>query len=489
MAELLQEPLLVNTGDADNPVPLSQAILDGYAPGNELYTFRDYPAITHEDLLSLRGASYATVFYEVTKKLLGSALPDEVLRATTEVAYSPDNFNFDDEDSNLRFLTLDSGIHVVGLSDGPTGAFKDMAMQPFARWMSYLQQQKGNPLTIMLSTSGDTGPAALNAFAGLANTEIINMLPKEGVSRFQWAQMAELADETGVHVLEIAGGFSDINDLHMKADLVYDLSSVNSVNIARIITQVPYYVASYLKAIKLEAKEIGDPVDVSVPSGNFGNALSAIIARKMGVPLRNIILATNENNTLDTLIKKGVFRLSKFQHTDSSAQDVKMPSNVWRYFAMMFRNDPEKIAHIYKSLMTVGSVAIRDLGVVDESVRVGILSATIDASDRAETIKRIYDESGRRTLIDPHTANGIAAIEQLQAKDLNIPMLSMETAKPFKFNETMMRILGIRPSRPERFEGLEERQKDRKLTQIANEAALLEYLRDHTHAQIKQRAN
>lgn len=479
--------MLINTGDIDNPVPVSQAILDGYAPGNELYTYSGYPEITHDELCELRGKDFPTIFHAVSKKLLGDAIPGEILQFTAEAAYSPENFDLDDNDNNLRFTTLPSGIHVVGLSDGPTGAFKDMAMQPFARWMSYLQQQKGDPLTILLSTSGDTGPAALNAFAGLANTEIIGMLPRKGVSQFQWAQMAELSERDGTHVLEVDGDFSYINDLHMQADLAYDLSSANSVNIARIIAQVPYYVASYLKAVELEDKEIGDPVDVSVPSGNFGNALSAIIARKMGLPLRHIIVATNENNTLDTLFKSGVFQLTEFRHTNSSAQDVRMPSNVWRYFSMIFGNDPEKIAKVYNNLTEFGSVALSDIGIVDEAVRRGISSATVTAADRAHAIKQVYDTPGpRRTIIDPHTANGLAAIEKLHAKEPNIPMLSMETAKPFKFNETMMEILGIEPPRPQRFKGLEQRQKGKSLTQIANGPELLAYLEKFTQAKRKE---
>jgi threonine synthase len=401
MTERLLEPMLVNTGDNSHPVPVSQAILEGYAPDNELYTFSDYPQISALELSELSGKSYADIFYMVTKKLLGSAMPDHVLRSTADTAYSDQNFDFDEDDHNLRFTTLPSGLHIVGLSDGPTGAFKDMAMQPFARWMSHLQAQTGNPLTILLSTSGDTGPAALNAFGGLTNTEIINMLPEAGVSAFQWSQMAELADTDGIHVLEVGGDFSYINDLHMVADLAYDLGSVNSVNIARIIAQIPYYAASYIKAVEREGLQIGDPIDVSVPSGNFGNALSAITARKMGVPIRNIVIATNENNTLDRLMSTGVFKLSEFQHTDSSAQDVRMPSNVWRYFAMAFNNDSEKISRVYHNLKEFGSVAMSEIGVEDTHLNDGILSFTVSAVQRRQAIQQVYAASNGKMIRTP----------------------------------------------------------------------------------------
>lgn len=476
------EPMLVNTGDISSPVPISQAIRDGYAPGNELYIYQEYPALSHDELEDLRGKSYPDVFYTITKKLLGSAIPDEVLRETADEAYSLENFDFDPEDRNLRFTTLPSGLTVVGLSDGPTGAFKDMAMQPFARWMKYLQAQTGNPLTILLSTSGDTGPAALNAF-----NNVINMLPEAGVSAFQWAQMAEMADRPDVHVLEVAGDFSYINDLHMEADREFDLAAVNSVNIARIVAQVPYYVASYVKAIERNGLQIGDPVDVSVPSGNFGNALAGVIARKMGLPLRNIVVATNENNTLDTLFSTGVFRLSDFQHTDSSAQDVRMPSNMWRYLSMLYGNDPDKISQTYQQLEGTGSVNINDIGVVDTELGKGILSATITGDERQAIIREVYETSGKQIIVDPHTANGIAAVKRLKLLERNdgVPVLTMETAKPFKFNEAIMRALGVVPPRPARFQGLEERMAGTVLTKIADKDELFDYLRNHTSAQPK----
>jgi len=298
--------------------------------------------------------------------------------------------------------------------------------------------------------------------------------------------MAELGLRPGVHVLEVAGDFSDINDLHMDADLVYDLASANSVNIARIIAQIPYYVASYLKAITIEGKSIGDPVDVSVPSGNFGNALSAIIARHMGVPLRNIIVATNENNVLDTLFREGLFNKSEFQHTNSSAQDIRMPSNIWRYFGMLYGNDPDKISELFQQYKAKGSVKLTDISDIDKSFIHGIISVTVRKDDRARTIRKVFDESGsQQTIIDPHTANGVAAIEMLQAQDKDVPMLAMETAKPFKFDETVSDVLGMLPPRPVRFKGLEEKQVGRHLTQIEDLDGLLAYLDTHTQAKKK----
>lgn len=489
MQKNLPQPQLINTGDTTHLTPISQAILEGYAPGNELYMYTEIPSLSLNELSDLKNASYADIFYFITKRLLGDALPDEVLRATADEAYSKDNFDFDETDHNLRFTKITSGIEVVGLSDGPTGAFKDMAMQPFARWMSYLQRQTGKSLSILLSTSGDTGPAALHAFGGLANTEIIAMLPKAGVSPFQWAQMASMDNPTeGIHVLEVAGSFSDINDIHMEADLAYDLGAVNSVNIARIVAQVPYHIASYVKAINRAGNNIGDPVDLSIPSGNFGNALAAIIARKMGAPIRNIMIATNENNTLDALFNQQKFTLSDFQHTDSSAQDVKMPSNAWRYLAMLFNNNTDKIRQTYKALVNTGSADIEAIGIEDPSVIDGIYATTITQEERHQTMRDVFEANDHEVIIDPHTANSVAGAIKLRTlidDKLNVPLVAYETAKPFKFDKIVEAVVSVVPPRPARFSQLEQQESDKKLTQIANATELLNYLARHTLAKTK----
>lgn len=491
MLEKVAEPVLINTGDIGHPVPVSEAILRGSAPDGESFTYSSFPEITFEELSALQGADHATIFHAVTNKFLGTAIPEEVQRSIAEETYSTDNFDFDD--GKLRMVKLPSGIVLAGLSDGPTGAFKDMAMQPMARWTKYLHEQKGgDPLTIMLATSGDTGPAALDAFSGLA--EIINMLPKEGVSEFQWAQMAEAGERDDVHILEVDGDFTTADKLRRRANEDYYLGAANSVNIARVIAQTAYHVATYLRTIEVEGRQIGDPVDISIPSGNFGNVLSAIIAREMGVPFRKIIVATNENNTLDRLVQDGVFRLTEYQRTDSSAQDIEMPSNVWRYFMMMFGNDPEKVARVYEKLNEDGEVVIDDIGVENERVRDGIMSATVYKDERAQVITDTYLESGGSSMIEFHTANAIAALLKLQRagkldiSDPGILTAATETAKPYKFTQLMMELLGVPIPRPKRFVGLEERQAGKELFQIADYADLRAYLNANTSARAKSSA-
>lgn len=491
MAEQAPETQLINTGDVDHPTPISQAILDGYAPGQELYMFKDYPQFTAQELANYQGQSYTHIFDRVTQKLLGSAMPADFLSAAAEAAYSPDKFDFDPEDQNLRFTELESGITVVGLSDGPTAAFKDMAMQPFALWTEHLLKETGGEQTILFSTSGDTGPAALEAFGGIDNVEMIGMFPGKGhgnVSEFQRSQMIERGQPDNIHVLEVPGDFTYANDLQMDAEQVFDLGAVNSANIARIIAQIPYHVASYVKAIERNELLIGDPVDLSIPSGNFGNAMSAILAKRMGVPIRNIIVATNENNTLDTFLKTGVYeKWEEMFTTDSPAQDIKRSSNIWRAFNMMFANDPEKQAQFYQTWKKEGKADINEIGVDDHTVLDGIASATITSAQRTRAIRDIRLDSRGKTMIDPHTANGVAAVFEtgLWTPNQGVPMLAMETAKPFKFDETMMRILGATAERPERFRYVEARAANLAIASVANKRQLFSYLRNHTGAQPK----
>lgn len=484
--ERLDQPRLFSTGGSEQFVPLSSGLLEGYAPDGELYMLADLPEFTPEDLQVLAGMDYSDIFNEVTKMLLGRAIPRGVRELSAAKFAGEDFFTFD-RDGNLPFTRLQNGLIAVGLSEGPTGSFKDMAMQPLSVWMNFLQRIKGNPMTLMVSTSGDTGPAALAAFSEMTDIDIVAISPSRGVSPLQRAQMAGYANPNkGVHVLEVDTDFSGINQMHVEVDQAFDLGSVNSVNIGRLIAQVPYYVTSYLKAIRQSGGNIGDPVDVSIPSGNFGNALSAIIARKMKLPIRKIIVATNENDTLSTLFNTGVFKLSDFQPTNSSAQDVRLPSNVRRYFSLLFNNDPGKIARVYERLQAVGHVAIWDeIGIDDPSIWQGVMAATVTKEARAKAIKGESEASDGAVILDPHTANGVAAVHILDMLDSGVPMLVMETAKAFKFGRTVMDILDtdIEPLRPYRFQGLEERYGRRSLIRIPpNGRSLGLYLINNTRA-------
>jgi threonine synthase len=289
----------------------------------------------------------------------------------------------------------------------------------------------------------------------------------------------------GVHVLQSDHDFSKLNDLQMMADQAYDLGAVNSVNPGRIIAQTAYNFSVYLKTIAEAGKEIGDPVDITIQSGNMGNALSAIYARKMGLPYRNIIMATNENDTIYSMIEHGVYLNQKGPKTDSSAQDVNNPSNAWRYFGTLYGNDPEKVARVFKLWKETGRAAIKDIGIEDTSVWENLMAARVTADERTAITRQVFYGTNRRVIIDPHTANGLAAIEKLKAAgrlDDDVPMVAVETARAYKFDRITHERIGWTMGRPTRYIDFEAAQRGKRLPKISTAEDLLSYIALNTNA-------
>ena len=476
----MPEMLLAHTGDPDSRTSIRQAILQGYAPDGELYVPHEYPAFSDRELYALQGEKYATVFYETIKKFLSDVIPDEELRQISEESYSPDVFDF--EDGRLRLNQLPSGLYVAGLSDGPTGAFKDMAMQPFARLVEAIRAHGGvsEILDLLVATSGDTGPAAQHAFGAVDGIRSFTMFPRgEGTSRVQRGQMIGMHNGDNIHSLEVDADFSDINDIHMRLEKEFEVGAVNSVNIARLIAQVAYHVGTYLETIEHHSKAVfGDPIDISIPSGNFGNGLAAIIARHMGVPIRNIIIATNENDALSRYFNEGVYTnvpAGSEKHTDSSAQDIRNASNIWRYFDMVYgaRN-----AEIWQEWSANGAVDLSKLAKPGHEYARDIKATTVNGIARAAMMWNVWEDSKHTTMIDPHTANAVVGGEKF--RDMyGVPMVAYETAKPFKFPDTMKFILGVEAPVPDRFIDVETKATDKEVPQLTNEDAVRGYLHEN----------
>lgn len=475
--------LLAHTGDPDSRTTMSDAILDGYAPDGELYVPIEYPTLSDRELYNLRSADYPTIFYEVTKKFLYGVIPDDELRRTATEAYSPQLFDFDE--GSLRLNETSSGIYIAGLSDGPTGAFKDMAMQPFARWVEAIRKTKGieETLNLLISTSGDTGPAAQHAFGSVQGVHSFTMFPQgKGASEFQRAQMIGMHNGENVHSLEVAADFTDINNMHMQLEERFEVGAVNSVNIARLIAQVPYHVATYLQTIEASGGIFGDEVDITIPSGNFGNGLAAIIARKMGVPIRNIIIATNENNTLSRFFNEGVYPnvpKEDEKQTTSSAQDIRNASNWWRLAHMLYGGrNPE----IYKQWKEQGDVDLTHAKITSGEYLRGIRATTIDELARHAMMMTVWESSNGRTMIDPHTANAVVAAERFKDRR-GVPMAAYETAKPFKFPATVQHVLGVKAVNSERFKDVMSIAEGKTVPHFDTEAEIAEYLAQHSVSQ------
>lgn len=478
---------LAHTGDPDSRTDISQATLDGYAEGGELYRFVELPKFGPQELYHLRDTDYATVFYEVTKKFLHDVVPDEELRRIANESYSSELFDLDDGHLKLRELNLHdnlpSQLYVAGLSDGPTGAFKDMAMQPFARLVEAIRRHKGiaEPLDLLISTSGDTGPAAQHAFGAVGGVRTFTMYPAaNGVSSVQRAQMVSMHNGETVHSLGVDGaGFSDINDIHMELAEEFDVGAVNSVNIARLVAQVAYHAATYLEVARKNPQgfAFGDPIDVAIPTGNFGNALAAIYAREMGVPIRKIILATDENDALMQYFEHGIYPKQQGKPTTSSAQAIGNASNWWRFADAVYggRND-----EIWKQWNDDGYVDFtQGYRNVRPEYTKNIKAYMIDEMARHAMMWTVWKETAGETIVDPHTANAVGAAQRYRSYwKHDVPMVAYETAKPFKFPELMKDVVGVTLPLPERLGHFADDSK-KKLPHFKDADGIREYLQEH----------
>ena len=428
----------------------TDVLLAGLAPDGGLYVPEEYPQVSKDELESLKGKPYTEIAFAIKKKLVGGAIEDDELHAMISRAYSPEKFVGAEDGNVVPLQKVADNFYTENLSLGPTAAFKDMALQQLAQEMSYELKKRGEELTILGATSGDTGSSAEAAFKGVENVKVFILSPEEGMSDFQKAQMGNL---TGGNIFNVSvrGRFDDCQDMVklLKSEEEFSkLGAINSINWGRISSQVPYYFAGYLQAVS----EMGEPVDFVVPTGNFGNVLSGYIAKQMGLPVRRLIVATNENDVLDKLFKTGVYELTPAQITSSPSMDISKASNYERLVFDLFEHDAEKTAKYMQEFAQNKRVDLADYGVsVERLAELGFLSAKSTHKDRIETIKRVYEETG--FIIDPHTADAVSVGFKL--RDEGVPTIAMMTALPVKFEHTIKEALGFVPERPPRFADLE----------------------------------
>ncbi len=427
----------------------TDVLLEGLAPDGGLYVPDEYPQFSHDELVALQSAPYTRIAFEVKRKLISGAIPDDVLKTMASEAYSEKNFDL--VNGQVVPVTLNGdGLYVQNLSLGPTAAFKDMAMQFLGREMAYELSQRKESLVILGATSGDTGSAAEAAFKGLSNVTLAMLSPLEGMSDFQRAQMGSFSGGNIINI-SIRGRFDDCQDLvkAVKQDPEFaKLGAVNSINWARIAAQVPYYFSGYFQV----AKNIGDLVDFTVPSGNFGNVLSGYIAKQMGLPIRRLVVATNENSVLHKLFTNGVYENTPAQITSSPSMDISKASNYERLVFDVLDKDADETREYMRIFNSTGKVSLEDFGVsVRAFEKLGFDSGSSTHANRLETIRSTYKDSS--IVIDPHTADGVFIG---RAKKTDVPMICLATALPVKFENTIREALGFVPERPQRFRGLED---------------------------------
>lgn len=432
----------ISTRGGMAPLEFSDILLEGLAPDGGLAVPQTLPQVSSETLESWRGLSYADLAFEVLS-LFATDIPSDDLRRLTRAAYTPQIFNSEDI---VPLRPLDGGLSLLGLSEGPTLAFKDMAMQFLGQVFEYVLSKRGTTLNIVGATSGDTGSAAEYALRGKKGVAVFMLSPHGRMSAFQRAQMYSLQDEN-IHNIAVRGVFDEAQDIvkALAGDLAfktkYRLGAVNSINWARIAAQVVYYFHGWLRA----TERAGQQVSFAVPSGNFGNILSGHIARSMGLPIRRLVLATNENNVLEEFFRTGVYRpraAAQTYATSSPSMDISRASNFERFVFDLTGRDTDRVKELWTTMARDGAFDLSDMKDEFES-RYGFVSGASSHTDRLATIRSVYDATG--VLVDPHTADGVKVAREFVERD--IPMLVLETALPAKFSETIEEALG-RPATP-----------------------------------------
>jgi threonine synthase len=429
-----------------------EILLEGLAPDGGLYLPEQYPQVDAATLARWRGLPYADLAFEILSLYIDD-IPAEDLRALCRKTYTPEVFGTREI---VPLKKLEDGVHLEALSNGPTLAFKDMAMQLLGNLFEYELARRGETLNILGATSGDTGSAAEYAMRGKKGVRVFMTSPNGRMSPFQQAQMFSLQD-ANIHNLAVEGVFDDCQDI-VKAvsnDLAFKrqhrIGTVNSINWARLVAQVVYYFAGYFQATKND----GDKVSFTVPSGNFGNICAGHAARMMGLPIAQLVLATNENDVLDEFFRTGVYRVRASQdtyETSSPSMDISKASNFERFVFDLLGRDGARVRYLFaEELVAKGRFELaREVLVAREQY--GFVSGKSTHADRLATIRDTYQRFG--AMIDTHTADGLkVAREHLQR---GVPMLVLETALPIKFAGTIVEALGREPDRPARFAGIEE---------------------------------
>ncbi|MBR7792456.1 threonine synthase [Undibacterium sp. FT147W] len=445
----------------------SEILLGGLAPDGGLYLPTSYPQVSGAELDAWRGLSYAGLAFEVLKKF-ATDIPAEDLRAIVEKTYTADvyrNARLGEDAAQitpLRVLEDKDGRKLIlqALSNGPTLAFKDMAMQLLGNLFEYALAKKQAELNIFGATSGDTGSAAEYAMRGKKGIRVFMLSPHKKMSAFQTAQMFSLQDPN-IFNIAVEGVFDDCQDM-VKAvsnDLAYKerqkIGTVNSINWARVVAQVVYYFRGYLSATTSNAQK----VSFTVPSGNFGNICAGHIARMMGLPIDKLVVATNENDVLDEFFRTGVYRVRKSAetwHTTSPSMDISKASNFERFIYDLLDGDAARVKALFGKVETVGGFDLSgqpgsDGDEFKKVARFGFQSGKSVHADRLNTIRQVEKNYG--ITIDTHTADGIkVALEHIET---GVPMIVLETALPAKFNETIREALGRDAERPAGFENIE----------------------------------
>ncbi len=464
----------ISTRGKTEPMDFSDVLLMGLAPDGGLMLPEYYPEVDTAVLEEWRDLSYPQLALAIMQRF-ATDIPHKDLKDIVERTYTTEVFG---NKEIVPVRKLEDDLYILGLSNGPTLAFKDVAMQFLGNAFEYVLKRQDARITIIGATSGDTGSAAEYALRGKENIEVFMLSPYGKMSEFQRAQMYSLTDDN-IHNIAIKGMFDDCQDivkaLQQDAEFKakYNLGTVNSINWGRILAQIVYYFKAYF-AVTVSNDE---QVSFSVPSGNFGNVCAGHIAREMGLPIGRLIVATNENDVLNDFFNKGAYQpraTDKTYVTSSPSMDISKASNFERFVYLLLEKDSARVHELFEGVKSGQGFDLSDV-METVSSRYGFAADKSTHSDRLQTIKSLYEQHGE--LVDPHTADGIKVAKELQQNGEVI--VCAETALPVKFAETIKEAVGpIDINRPTHTEGLEDLEQH--VTVLDNDAELVaEEIRQH----------
>ena len=437
----------------------SEILLGGLAPDGGLYLPETYPQLTADELLQMRGMNYRELAFAVLSRF-ATDIPAADLKAIIDKTYTAAvycNVRDGENPEDITPLhTLEPDLHLLCLSNGPTIAFKDMAMQLLGNLFEYVLAKAGQGINILGATSGDTGSSAEYAMRGKHGVNVFMLSPHGKMSRFQTAQMFSLQDPN-IFNIAVNGVFDDCqdivkavsNDHAFKAQ--HKIGAVNSINWARVAAQIVYYFKGYFAATSDNSQQ----VSFAVPSGNFGNVCAGHIARMMGLPIKHLVVATNENDVLDEFFRTGVYRprgSANTYHTSSPSMDISKASNFERFVFDLMGRDGDKVRALWNTVDNGGAFDLNADGVFADVPRFGFQSGVSSHEKRMQTIRETWETYG--VMIDTHTADGLKVA--LELREPGVPMLVLETALPAKFEDSIREALGRDPVRPVGMETLED---------------------------------
>lgn len=440
----------VSTRSATALGTFSDVLLGGLAPDGGLAMPAEIPEISAEMLARWKDLSYPELAYAIMRLFISDIPPDD-LRDILLKSYNEDKFHSEAITPLTRLGSSD--LYLLECSNGPSLAFKDVAMQFLGAVFEYVLAKRGACINILGATSGDTGAAAQYAMIGKRSINVFMLSPYGRMSAFQQAQMYSL-DEPNIFNIAVKGVFDDCQDLvkAVNADASfkakYHIGAVNSINWARVLAQIVYYFKAYLVLQR--------PLDFCVPSGNFGNAFAGYIAKAMGLPIRRLVAACNENDVLDEFFTTGVYRVrssGQVAKTSSPSMDIGKASNFERYLYLLCARDSTKIASWWQRIGDGKSLDLSGDSLWSAVAQSGLCSGRSTHEDRLRTIAKTDREFSR--LIDPHTADGVCV--GARAAEPGVPMVCVETALPAKFAAMVQEALGRTAPRPPRFLGIEEK--------------------------------